>query len=326
MKQLLHTECGFDPTTKVTQALTEEQLPAYIPLVDKKSGTVIIDPETSQIAYAPKMILRIDDYIEWFWKAYPEGRFESERLTEGEAKVLDDGTIFYPPEVFKVAIYKKADDPKPSAIGFGSEKVGKEAKYGPMATAHSKALKDGLRMLGFGVDIDWGELEGTLPAYKELPSMRESGYIPTGKTCNSEKGSTAPNDHKPDCSSEKKEKKSCSESTIENNNPSDPVFPENLEDYYTQQALQDAPVEKVAGNSIDSNELESAKNIAFRVLDGVDGPLAALSGKKVGQLMEEDKGAFSLLLKPTFPAETVVPKEVLEAIKFLAKENKSIKR
>ena len=160
---------NYDPIKALKQSKTEDGLPAYEPLV--KDG--IVQVESDRIIMVPKVHLDGNAYRDWFLHAYPNGRTKIIRRT-GDPILSETGTLIYPQEVFEVEFYLDMADEHPKTSGFGRAKYEPNNEFDEMSTAITNAFKNGMRNMGFGVDIDQDALKDDLPKFGE----KTFGYLP----------------------------------------------------------------------------------------------------------------------------------------------------
>lgn len=160
MKEANYTVQNFNPYDHLKQSVKEDSLPAYKPYI--KNGVVQLNAEGRMIL-VPDVHLDANAYRNWWKKVNPDGRIELIRHTE--LPILVEETFHYPQEVFEARFYTGEGENTFAGNGFGKAAYKENAEFDEVATAISHAIKNGMRNMGFGVDIDQEVVMERLPKY-----------------------------------------------------------------------------------------------------------------------------------------------------------------
>ncbi|MEY8369044.1 hypothetical protein AALA24_09770 [Anaerovoracaceae bacterium 42-11] len=203
----MNYDANYNPYEHLSQSLKEDGLPAYTPYI--KNGYVQI-ADNGRIVMVPETHLDANAYRDWFTAAFPEGRTEVIRHTQ-PPYMLPDGNLKYPQEVFEVKLYKNSTDTLPAANGWGKAAYKDNGEFDEISTAVSKAFKNAMRNMGFGVDFDIEKIQESLPKYMELSApgkltevapldnriLIKDGYVATSSQNNVADVANAPSQEAP---------------------------------------------------------------------------------------------------------------------------------
>lgn len=169
----------FNPYEHLTQSLTEDGVPAYTPYI--KKGLYVLT-EDGRPVYVPKVHIDINAYRDWFKKACPEGRFEIVRQTHPPLILKDkDGNekLEYLDEVIEIKFYENKSDEHPKGHGFGRFSYRENNEFDVLGSAVSRAFSNGMKNMGFSVDLDMEKILDSLPLYVEKFQICASPYKET---------------------------------------------------------------------------------------------------------------------------------------------------
>ena len=259
--------------------------------------------------------------------------------------------------IFEAKLYKNSEDTLPAANGWGKAAYKDNAEFDEIGTAISKAFKNAMRNMGFGVDFDTEKVQESLPKYVELSTpgkLTEVAPLDNRILMKDEYAANSTQNTVTDVS--------CAPSQNTPAAPVEmPVFPETLEPnpipevvnssenvlaYLDRKAAEadeaelseaidvELPSEEAAIPAdevlaapsepeeaiveVENAESFSTREILFQTLQETD-PLASYNGKTLGELYDASKNILAFIVKPTFKWQQRIPENVYTAIVELMK-------
>ena len=303
---------AYNPYAHLKQSLREDGLPAYKPY--EKDAVVQLDKEGHTIL-VPEVHLDANAYRDWFLKAYPDGRTEIIRHTMPPV-LTEDKSFVYPAEIFEVKFYLTEDGPM-KTCGWGRAETTENGEFDPISSAISKAYKNGMRNMGFGVDLDTDTILDSLPKYVD---RTVTGKKLTVETLPEEpdKAVNTPASVKenPVISEEENNAQEMSQSSSQL---------DEIESYFkAKEEKEIAQTETAAAKETES--IPSADNAAtqdtdynpgdvvFSLIPGVNSPLSKFEGMKLSAIKEKEPRILDVICKPTYPWQTFLTEDVYKAI------------
>lgn len=327
---------NFDPYAHLKQSLKEDGLPAYTPYI--KDGSVVIGND-AKIVMVPEVHLDANAYRDWFHKAYPNGYTEIIRHTEAPF-MTSDQKIIYPQEVFEVKFYISSDARTPKTSGWGRAAYAEGNEFDEIGTAISKAFKNGMRNMGFGVDLEENEILKNLPKYVEttVPG-RLSEFIPAGSI---ERSAPPSIDTKNTAEQGKMNTDAITETSMQGQSPQAEMPGQSSMDVFDflEQKRGEDDKEEAKKVTPDAQDHEAGDphltapiqeqnpplakpsasvpptKVIFNVINPND-PLSQFAGKTLGEILDINKSVITTIARETFQWESRIPEEVYLAAKEL---------
>lgn len=310
----------YNPYEHLKQSLKEDGLPVYKPFI---KGGVIAVGKDDRIIMVPEVHLDANTYRDWFHTEYPDGRTEIIRHTEPPT-VTSEGKVIYFQEVFEVKFYMESTSEIPKTSGWGRAAYVEGNEYDEVGTAISIAFKNGMRNMGFAVDLDMEIIQENLPKYIEttLPGKHaEFKLVDSNPLPEKSSVENAPtNDQTASQTSIPREAPS---QTGNNSNMDVFSFLENKEmcEKETTETVaapvHSQPEEPAKTDIIDTEEtVISPSNVLFYAIDPQDS-LAKFNGKTLGEILQINKSIIMMICRETFKWEGRLPEHVYMAAKKL---------
>lgn len=306
----------FNPYEHLKQSVKEDGLPAYKPYL--KDGVVVIGSD-DRVVMVPEAHLDANAYRDWFTKEYPDGRTEVIRHTE-KPTVTAEGKVFYFQEVFEVKFYIDSDSEKPKTSGWGRAAYIEGNEFDEIGTAISLAYKNGMRNMGFGVDLDIEKIQEVLPKYIERTQPgKQVKFTPIIEAMSIQDETDE---------SSKIQYQDVNQIMAENipegvSNSVPDVSNANILSYLFEKE-QNAKEATETINQLSKNpEADMAGEVVIPPSDVIfsaisqDDPLSEFNGKTMGEILKINKSIIMLISRETFKWEGRLPENVYKAAKAL---------